>query len=1158
MAKETDNVMNFAKIKVSPLLRLLFLSAYGFRQSFACLSTGVGSSCYCSNGQFCESCPTNLIAYGGQYSPPLLNGYATPAIRSQPSINQNKAISGVYARLGASDDLTDIRGNSISYDTRTTFVQQPPFQPLQGDASLNANAETQRQHSLSQLDDHRTNEYKATATKDEGTLERYSADVALPPTALAPINRQRSSLRQIHLEPRKEYIGHNDGMQAIRQRDTNKEPKGWLSSTFTPLVYRSSGLHGRQENRLENLPSELETVHVIGNRHSKVREMPDVSVSTIDSSIKNSWSDSRITKKPMPNDGSIEESKLGDSQSQSYYSEEQTSSEADVYNDHLSKNDANSALTELDMWPPASDLRPSDQHSSITLPDRHEQRTSATDIAVSTYYPSKYTESQLVRRGSNAMHHNGQTSSTYRQEDLASGTLDQHASTFRQLFSVADDSISPQEVPLSEKHGNGREATKASTSEPDYQAYSNYNREASDSGSSSKQAPAYFRGPVVKFTLGTSTSRQIAPNSDMNKEHLRANHSFSTNKLDNTSSPYQEKLLYSWRTKKQKSKYGEEISGAAMAGASDQIRRLIPSLSPHLEPSNSIASRAGSLKVGHLIFTVNKSNDTYAMNHEQLHSSSSNQKAAVSRQRPSTSDRSNSYSLATFPNLLKSDHSNKEINHEQPTVSHHHGPDTVIDLMPTKAFVEHDEDNIVNRQMNLSSAISETSYKNSSIFSSKLSSTFPQQLPVSANPLEATSTSLGGRRLTETVHETIAYTEQSNASSFTTQSNTSFSHEEQTSAIATSDPYSSTFHQNLSTTVLPSFSREKSTAATRQAMNLVQNSTLRSDLALSRKNENRIFPGNDSLPIDMSEDEIIAKRLSELDQRMDQTTSKMEAFAVFGVQQSKRKDDSKEQLYSATNSKVHLVGSQIKESAHTTIEELGNNRVQESNDEQTQIEVQASHITAETNLYHEPMTLKTTVESDQHKRVALSAIRTTTSATSSTTTATLPKVIENYGTLLRRAQKERKNPSPYITYYNQVCTGISIGMSHGETITSAASKCVTFGCEAMNAKSVGNGQFEVVFLNKVDGRRPTTGIYCVSGIVVNDEDNDKSGTHGKKLIIRPLEAKLARAIRDIGFDDVIWEERLAQAESHPHGSHRRWHQIILSNRFVTSEPKSEN
>ncbi|VDM42735.1 unnamed protein product [Toxocara canis] len=1046
MAKETDNVMNFAKIKVSPLLRLLFLSAYGFRQSFACLSTG----------------------------------YATPAIRSQPSINQNKAISGVYARLGASDDLTDIRGNSISYDTRTTFVQQPPFQPLQGDASLNANAETQRQHSLSQLDDHRTNEYKATATKDEGTLERYSADVALPPTALAPINRQS---------------------------DTNKEPKGWLSSTFTPLVYRSSGLHGRQENRLENLPSELETVHVIGNRHSKVREMPDVSVSTIDSSIKNSWSDSRITKKPMPNDGSIEESKLGDSQSQSYYSEEQTSSEADVYNDHLSKNDANSALTELDMWPPASDLRPSDQHSSITLPDRHEQRTSATDIAVSTYYPSKYTESQLVRRGSNAMHHNGQTSSTYRQEDLASGTLDQHASTFRQLFSVADDSISPQEVPLSEKHGNGREATKASTSEPDYQAYSNYNREASDSGSSSKQAPAYFRGPVVKFTLGTSTSRQIAPNSDMNKEHLRANHSFSTNKLDNTSSPYQEKLLYSWRTKKQKSKYGEEISGAAMAGASDQIRRLIPSLSPHLEPSNSIASRAGSLKVGHLIFTVNKSNDTYAMNHEQLHSSSSNQKAAVSRQRPSTSDRSNSYSLATFPNLLKSDHSNKEINHEQPTVSHHHGPDTVIDLMPTKAFVEHDEDNIVNRQMNLSSAISETSYKNSSIFSSKLSSTFPQQLPVSANPLEATSTSLGGRRLTETVHETIAYTEQSNASSFTTQSNTSFSHEEQTSAIATSDPYSSTFHQNLSTTVLPSFSREKSTAATRQAMNLVQNSTLRSDLALSRKNENRIFPGNDSLPIDMSEDEIIAKRLSELDQRMDQTTSKMEAFAVFGVQQSKRKDDSKEQLYSATNSKVHLVGSQIKESAHTTIEELGNNRVQESNDEQTQIEVQASHITAETNLYHEPMTLKTTVESDQHKRV---------------------------------------------------CTGISIGMSHGETITSAASKCVTFGCEAMNAKSVGNGQFEVVFLNKVDGRRPTTGIYCVSGIVVNDEDNDKSGTHGKKLIIRPLEAKLARAIRDIGFDDVIWEERLAQAESHPHGSHRRWHQIILSNRFVTSEPKSEN
>uniref|UniRef100_A0A914RS35 Uncharacterized protein n=1 Tax=Parascaris equorum TaxID=6256 RepID=A0A914RS35_PAREQ len=84
---------------------------------------------------------------------------------------------------------------------------------------------------------------------------------------------------------------------------------------------------------------------------------------------------------------------------------------------------------------------------------------------------------------------------------------------------------------------------------------------------------------------------------------------------------------------------------------------------------------------------------------------------------------------------------------------------------------------------------------------------------------------------------------------------------------------------------------------------------------------------------------------------------------------------------------------------------------------------------------------------------------------------------------LQEIHERKRNYHPYVTYYNQVCTGISVGMLHGATMKSAANHCAALKCEATNAKPEGGGRYEVVFLKKVDGRRSKAGSYCVSGLL---------------------------------------------------------------------------
>ncbi|GMT26319.1 hypothetical protein PFISCL1PPCAC_17616, partial [Pristionchus fissidentatus] len=75
-------------------------------------------------------------------------------------------------------------------------------------------------------------------------------------------------------------------------------------------------------------------------------------------------------------------------------------------------------------------------------------------------------------------------------------------------------------------------------------------------------------------------------------------------------------------------------------------------------------------------------------------------------------------------------------------------------------------------------------------------------------------------------------------------------------------------------------------------------------------------------------------------------------------------------------------------------------------------------------------------------------------------------------------------PPPYITYYNQQCSGEILGSSHGETVASASEKCARLNCQAANARATGDGKYDIVFLRTVHVRSNKRGIYCVSSIKI--------------------------------------------------------------------------
>lgn len=56
-----------------------------------------------------------------------------------------------------------------------------------------------------------------------------------------------------------------------------------------------------------------------------------------------------------------------------------------------------------------------------------------------------------------------------------------------------------------------------------------------------------------------------------------------------------------------------------------------------------------------------------------------------------------------------------------------------------------------------------------------------------------------------------------------------------------------------------------------------------------------------------------------------------------------------------------------------------------------------------------------------------------------------------------------------------------LAFSSSETVDSAAEKCLNLNCSAVNAKPVGYGFYDIIFLKKANGRIHRKGSHCVSG-----------------------------------------------------------------------------
>ncbi|GMS98406.1 hypothetical protein PENTCL1PPCAC_20581, partial [Pristionchus entomophagus] len=113
-------------------------------------------------------------------------------------------------------------------------------------------------------------------------------------------------------------------------------------------------------------------------------------------------------------------------------------------------------------------------------------------------------------------------------------------------------------------------------------------------------------------------------------------------------------------------------------------------------------------------------------------------------------------------------------------------------------------------------------------------------------------------------------------------------------------------------------------------------------------------------------------------------------------------------------------------------------------------------------------------------------------------------------------------PPPYITYYNQQCSGEILGSSRGETVASASEKCARLNCQAANARATGDGKYDIVFLRTVHVRANKKGIYCVSSVKIPLKAANSRAVRPKSTTDNPTFSsfKVAKSLEEIEEDHL--------------------------------------
>ncbi|TKR93188.1 hypothetical protein L596_007689 [Steinernema carpocapsae] len=174
-------------------------------------------------------------------------------------------------------------------------------------------------------------------------------------------------------------------------------------------------------------------------------------------------------------------------------------------------------------------------------------------------------------------------------------------------------------------------------------------------------------------------------------------------------------------------------------------------------------------------------------------------------------------------------------------------------------------------------------------------------------------------------------------------------------------------------------------------------------------------------------------------------------------------------------------------------------------------------------------------------------------------TAAIPEATsQEYAAVLKEREEEEKVDFNYMTYYNQVCTGETLGTSKNETTASAAEKCAVMECAAANARPQGNGRYEVVFLKSVDGRLNQQGTYCVSGINVPLRENPTAADANETSPGSFKKPKSVDARETLSDAEMAAKTRADQVVG-ANGRRRSPMRVpmrIQNGRFATVEPKS--
>uniref|UniRef100_A0A1I8ASH5 Ground-like domain-containing protein n=1 Tax=Steinernema glaseri TaxID=37863 RepID=A0A1I8ASH5_9BILA len=164
---------------------------------------------------------------------------------------------------------------------------------------------------------------------------------------------------------------------------------------------------------------------------------------------------------------------------------------------------------------------------------------------------------------------------------------------------------------------------------------------------------------------------------------------------------------------------------------------------------------------------------------------------------------------------------------------------------------------------------------------------------------------------------------------------------------------------------------------------------------------------------------------------------------------------------------------------------------------------------------------------------------------------------QEYAAVLKEQEEEEKVDFNYMTYYNQVCTGETLGTSDNETTASAAERCALMDCAAANARPQGNGRYEVVFLRTVDGRLNQQGTYCVSGTSVPLRENVRADTNATSpsTFKKPKSVDVQETLSDAEMNAATKSDQVVGANGRRR-SPMRAPTRVMSARFATVEPKS--